>query len=184
MKYLHLKIVMGCLLMSFGLSNALNGMDMGINKRNSRHTYVASKPANSGWTLFNIEKNRKTKQQTKQLTLLARVTAYWARGKGSDGDSRHHNAAIGKHVLRYGHCAVDPRKIPYHSKVVYPDGEKDEAVDTGRDVRNRKAARRAGRTVEEKNAIVVDKFFETRSQALAWSRRHPLFMAVAVILPH
>jgi hypothetical protein len=61
--------------------------------------------------------------------------------------------------LRAGHCAVDPRKIPYGSQLVFPDRTVLLAVDIGTAVRNRKAARKAGRTVNERSAIVVDRFF-------------------------
>src|SRR5436190_354400 len=43
------------------------------------------------------------------------------------------------------YCAVNPKKIPYGSKVVFHDAEC-LAVDTGPDVVNRKAARCAGET--------------------------------------
>jgi hypothetical protein len=42
--------------------------------------------------------------------------------------------------LRESHCAVDPKKIPYGSKVVLPDATC-VAVDSGPDVVNRKAVR-------------------------------------------
>src|SRR5438309_2610885 len=79
-------------------------------------------------------------------SLLARVTVYWASGgSGSDSNTRHHRCATGAR-LRNGHCAVDPRHIPYGSRVVLPNGESLAAVDTGSAVRTRKAARQAGRT--------------------------------------
>ena len=62
---------------------------------------------------------------------LARVTVYWP-GEGS-GKSAAWNGAR----LRENHCAVDPKKIPYGSKVTFGDGE---CMATG-DVVKRKAAR-------------------------------------------
>jgi hypothetical protein len=116
--------------------------------------------------------------------LLARVTVYWASGgSGSDKFTRHHRCATGTR-LRAGHCAVDPHHIPYGSRVILPNGETLAAVDTGSAVKNRKAARRAGRTSTEKHAIVVDRFFETKRQALAWANTHPLFMPVRVVRPN
>jgi 3D (Asp-Asp-Asp) domain-containing protein len=85
--------------------------------------------------------------------------------------------------LRVGHCAVDPRRIPYGSKVILLDGVYT-AVDTGRAVINRKAARRAGRTASERNALVIDCFFETKRQALSWANAHPAFMTVQVVAPN
>jgi len=109
-------------------------------------------------------------------SLLARVTVYWAQGgHGADQYTRQHKSATGTR-LRQGHCAVDPKKIPYGSAL--------SAVDTGSAVRNRKAARRSGRTNYERNAIVIDKFFETKRQALAWANSNPPFVSVKVIPPN
>lgn len=117
-------------------------------------------------------------------SLLARVTVYWARGgRGSDRYSRLHKSATGQR-LQAGHCAVDPRRIPYGSKVVLPDGTTLNAVDTGSAVRNRKAARKLGRTTDERNAIVIDKFFETKQQALIWANSNPPFVNVKVVQPN
>ncbi|HEV2841321.1 MAG TPA: hypothetical protein VGW39_08360 [Chthoniobacterales bacterium] len=115
-------------------------------------------------------------------SILARITVYWASGGGgSDRWTRQHQSAIGAR-LRAGHCAVDPRRIPYGSKVTLPDGPL-LAVDTGSAVVSRKAARRSGRTPLERNAIVIDRFFETKRQALNWASRNPSFMLVQVSLP-
>src|SRR5438270_12847615 len=117
-------------------------------------------------------------------SLLARVTVYWARGgHGADRYSRQHKSATGTR-LRVGHCAVDPKRIPYGSRVVLPDGTTLSAVDTGSAVRNRKAARRAGRTGSERSAVVIDKFFETKQQALSWATSNPPFVNVKVIPPN
>ena len=117
-------------------------------------------------------------------SLLARVTVYWAHGgRGADRYTCQHKSATGQH-LQQGHCAVDPRRIPYGSKVVLPDGTALNAVDTGTAVRNRKAARKSGRTAPERNAIVIDKFFETKRQALMWANSNPPFVNVKVIPPN
>src|SRR5438105_15095411 len=116
-------------------------------------------------------------------SLLARVTVYWARGgRGADPYTKQHKSATGLR-LQQGHCAVDPQKIPYGSRVVLPDGTALSAVDTGSAVRNRKAARRSGRTSYERSAIVIDKFFENKRQALAWANSNPPFVSVKVVPP-
>jgi 3D (Asp-Asp-Asp) domain-containing protein len=118
----------------------------------------------------------------REQSVLARVTVYWASGGGgSDHWTRRHVCSTGAR-LRAGHCAVDPRRIPYGSKVTLPDATL-LAVDTGSAVRSRKAARRSGRTALERNALVVDRFFETKQQALSWARRNPYFMFVRVSPP-
>jgi len=122
-------------------------------------------------------------QEQRGQPLLARVTVYWASGgRGSDAYTRRHKCSTGVR-LRVGHCAVDPRRIPYGSKVLLPDGVF-MAVDTGSAVVSRKAARRAGRTASERNALVIDRFFETKRQALSWASTHPQFMTVQVIPPN
>ena len=106
---------------------------------------------------------------------LVRVTAYWR----EEGQLR---AAFNGARLRNGHCAVDPKKIPYGSRIVL-EGEELIAVDTGPAVVSRKAARRSGRNEGERNAVVIDRYFETKSQAVAWEKSHPHFMRVRVLLP-
>jgi hypothetical protein len=105
---------------------------------------------------------------------LARVTIYWQR-EGS-GKSAAWNGA----PLREGNCAVDPKKIPYGSKVIFDDGECT-AIDTGPDVIKRKAAWSLGRTPVERNAIVIDRFFGSRQRALAWEDAHPHFMMIRIL---
>jgi 3D (Asp-Asp-Asp) domain-containing protein len=105
-------------------------------------------------------------------SVLARVTSYWG-GEGSKF------ASTGRR-LRPGHCAVDPKRIPYGSKVVFPDAVCT-AVDTGTAVVSRKAARLCGRTASQLGAIVVDRFFDTKREADAWSNAHSEFMMLRVV---
>jgi hypothetical protein len=106
---------------------------------------------------------------------LARVTTYWR----EEGQLR---AAWNGARLRNGHCAVDPKKIPYGSRIQLGDEELI-AVDTGPAVVSRKAARLSGRNAAERNAVVVDRYFETKSQAVAWEKSHPHFMKMRVVRP-
>src|SRR5207248_2134839 len=106
---------------------------------------------------------------------LVRVTTYWR----EEGEFR---AAWNGARLRNGHCAVDPKKIPYGSRIQLGDEELI-AVDTGPAVVSRKAARRLGCNATERNAVVVDRYFETKSQAVAWEKSHPHFMKVRVLSP-
>src|SRR6202049_1395274 len=111
-----------------------------------------------------------------EQSLLARVTVYWARGDAGS----NHCQSTGRR-LQTGDCAVDTRHIAYGSRLILPDGTTSAAVDTGPAVKNRKAARISGRTVYERNAVVVDRFFETKREALSWASRNPLFMIVQVV---
>ena len=107
---------------------------------------------------------------------LARVTVYW-HSKASGA-----NAAWNGAQLREGDCAVDPKKIPYGSKVAFHDAEC-VAVDTGPDVVNRKAARSCGRSSAQRDAIVIDRFFQTKQKALAWANANEDFMTVRILMP-
>lgn len=144
---------------------------------------VSSRSTATKNTTTTTSTTRTTSPSAADESLLARVTVYWASGgKGSDRYTRKHKTATGTR-LHTGHCAVDPRHIPYGSKVTLPDGSSLAAVDTGTAVKNRKAARQSGRTPQEREAIVVDRFFETKRQALAWAKTHPLFMPIKVATP-
>lgn len=108
--------------------------------------------------------------------VLARVTAYWrAEGCGF-------RAASTGARLRDGDCAVDPAKIPFGSRVIFDDAAC-RAVDTGPDVINRRAARLSGRNERERSALVIDRFFESKSQAMAWTSGHSHFVKVWVLPP-
>ncbi len=112
----------------------------------------------------------------REEAVLARVTSYWA-NEGASGEYASTGAR-----LRAGHCAVDPKRIAYGSKVVFPD-RACTAVDTGPAVISRKAARLCGQTASQLKAIVVDRFFETKREAMAWTNGHPEFMTLQVVSP-
>jgi 3D (Asp-Asp-Asp) domain-containing protein len=111
----------------------------------------------------------------REESLLARITVYWP----GEGQLR---ACSNGARLRIGHVAVDPKRIPYGSHVIFSDAEC-VAVDSGPGVVNRTAARACGRTTAQRNAIVIDRFFESKQAALAWSNAHPQFMTVRVQSP-
>ena len=111
----------------------------------------------------------------REESLLARITVYWP----GEGQLR---ACSNGARLRAGHCAVDPKRIPYGSQVLFPDATC-VAVDSGPAVVSRKAARVTGRNALQRAAIVIDRFFESKEAALSWESRHPHFMTVRVLSP-
>ena len=113
--------------------------------------------------------------QAAEQSTLVRVTTYWRE------EGQLHAASNGTR-LRNGHCAVDPKKIPYGSKIIL-GSEELIAVDTGPAVVSRKAAHLSGRNRAEREAMVVDRYFETKSQALAWEKSHPHFMKIQIVTP-
>ena len=108
-------------------------------------------------------------------SLLARITVYWP----GEGQLR---ACSNGARLRNGHCAVDPKRIPYGSHVLFPDTTC-VAVDSGPAVVSRAAARACARTSAQRQALVIDRFFDSKEAALAWERSHPHFMTVRVVSP-
>lgn len=109
-----------------------------------------------------------------EQSVLARITVYWH----SEGPGQR--ASWNGARLRAGHCAVDPKRIPFGSTVVFPDAACT-AVDTGPDVVSRKAARLCGRNVAQRAAIVIDRYFETRQEAISWMKKYPHFLMVRVL---
>src|SRR5436305_8314477 len=101
----------------------------------------------------------------REESILARITVYWP----GEGQLR---ACSNGARLRTGHVAVDPKRIPYGSHVIFPDAEC-VAVDSGPGVVSRIAARACGRSAAQRAAIVIDRFFESKQAALAWSNVHP-----------
>jgi len=111
-----------------------------------------------------------------ERSALARVTVYWP-GEGSGA-----HAAWNGVPLSEAACAVDPRKIPYGSRIIIRDAVC-VAIDAGPDVVSRKASRLSGLNAAERKAIVIDRFFATKQKALAWAKAHPHFMMVRILTP-
>jgi 3D (Asp-Asp-Asp) domain-containing protein len=107
---------------------------------------------------------------------LARLTAYWA-GEG-DYYTGHGISATGVR-LHDGHCAVDPSVIPYGSQVEISGLGTYLAVDTGSAVITRKAARETGHTSEERNALVIDLYFESRRDGERFAANGPKFASIS-----
>jgi 3D (Asp-Asp-Asp) domain-containing protein len=119
--------------------------------------------------------NQTKPKNARLASRLARVTVYWP----EEGDfyTRNRKSSTGTR-LRDGHCAVDPKVIPYGSVVNVPGVGRLIAVDTGGAVVSRRAARVAGRTREQRSAIVIDIFCSTRAKAKALVKRVKHFAVV------
>ena len=81
--------------------------------------------------------------------------------------------------LHEGVCAVDPKLIPYGSLLQIPGMGNYVAVDTGSAVISRQAAVGSARTAAERNALVVDLFFESRAEAEDFAAHGPAYVAVS-----
>jgi 3D (Asp-Asp-Asp) domain-containing protein len=107
---------------------------------------------------------------------LARVTAYWA----AEGDYYTERCISATGVrLHDGHCAVDPNIIPYGSVVEIAGVGKFLAVDTGSAVISRTAAKEGGHTSAERNALVIDVFFENRKEGEKFAALASKFVSVS-----
>jgi hypothetical protein len=106
---------------------------------------------------------------------LARLTAYWTE---EDPWTAKHESSTGVR-LHEGHCAVDPKLIPYGSLVQIPGMGSYVAVDTGSAVISRQAALGSGQNAAQRNALVVDLFFENRSEAEQFAAHGPSYVSVS-----
>src|SRR5437763_7233657 len=92
-----------------------------------------------------------------ESSLLARITVYWP----GEGQLR---ACSNGARLRAGHCAVDPKRIPSGSQVLFPDATC-VAVDSGPALVSRKAARVTGPTALQRTATVFARFLQSKEAA-------------------
>lgn len=128
-----------------------------------------------------------TLAQIPRTRILARVTAYWAEGAGTDEWSAKNQSSTQQRLVCLHHAAVDPEVIPYGSKLLiqYDQGRiAVEAIDTGGDVKNRRAARNYGKTPQEQAAPVVDIFFQKKEDAIRYTQTNPPYQWVEVIPPN
>jgi 3D (Asp-Asp-Asp) domain-containing protein len=119
--------------------------------------------------------------------MLARITVYWAKGSGTDPWSAKKQSSTGTRLECSQHAAVDPKIIPYGSKIKVKNQGKEvlvKAVDTGSAVKQRKAAIAMAKSEKEKMAPVVDLFFEKKSDALNYAKSNPAYQWVSVQLPN
>ena len=90
--------------------------------------------------------------------LTVRLTVYWARGGGTDADSRRMRSSTGYTLKQGDSIAVDPRIIPYNKEVIIPNVGLVKAVDTGTAVKDKVAS--GGKLP------VIDVFFVNKSDAI------------------
>ena len=113
-----------------------------------------------------LEGTSQAPQQYKEV--LARVTYYW----GDTITSRGTKPVCGRTL------AVDPKIIPYESKVYIPKMDKTFiARDTGSAVKSRLAARKLGKP----ECIVVDVFCSSKAVAQRRIKKYPMFMKIRIL---
>lgn len=137
----------------------------------TKSTTCASQPSPSPSTT----EKQSAASHPKSEGRLARLTAYWA-GEGDYYTGRG-MSSTGIH-LHEGHCAVDPHIIPYGSEVEIAGVGTYLAVDTGSAVISRTAARETGHNSEERNALVIDLYFESRRGGEKFASNGPKYASI------
>jgi len=112
------------------------------------------------------------KANTAKKEIKVRLTAYWAKGSGTDSWSAKRQSSTGATLKPNKSVAVDPRIIPYFSKLYIPNLGFRFAHDTGTDVIRKKAS--------HGQYPVVDIFFLTEKEAMRFVNNNPKIVKVAV----
>ena len=104
--------------------------------------------------------------------IKVRLTAYWARGSDTDSWSAKRQSSTGATLKPNKSVAVDPRIIPYFSKLYIPNLGFRFAHDTGTDVIRKKAS--------HGKYPIVDIFFMTEKEAMRFVNNNPKIVKVAI----
>jgi len=112
------------------------------------------------------------KANTAKKEIKVRLTAYWAKGSGTDSWSAKRQSSTGATLKPNRSVAVDPKVIPYFSKLYIPNLGFRFAHDTGTDVIRKKAS--------HGKYPVVDIFFMTEKEAMRFVNNNPKIVKVAV----
>ena len=104
--------------------------------------------------------------------IKVRLTAYWARGSDTDSWSAKRQSSTGATLKPNKSVAVDPRIIPYFSKLYIPNLGFRFAHDTGTDVIRKKAS--------HGKYPIVDIFFMTEKEAMRFVNNNPKIVKIAV----
>ena len=112
------------------------------------------------------------KTNTPKKEIKVRLTAYWAKGSDTDSWSAKRQSSTGATLKPNKSVAVDPRIIPYFSKLYIPNLGFRFAHDTGTAVINKKASKG--------KYPVIDIFFMTEKEAMRFVNNNPKVVKVAV----
>jgi len=112
------------------------------------------------------------KDNTPKKEIKVRLTAYWAKGSDTDSDTARRKSSTGATLKPNKSVAVDPRIIPFFSKIYIPNLGMRVAHDTGTDVKNRKAS--GGKYP------IIDIFFMTEKEAMKFVNNNPKIVKVAI----
>jgi 3D (Asp-Asp-Asp) domain-containing protein len=119
-----------------------------------------------------VKTERFIKANIPKKEIKVRLTAYWAKGGDTDSWSAKRQSSTGVRLKPNISVAVDPRVIPYFSRVYIPNLGFRYAHDTGTAVINKKAS--GGKYP------VIDIFFLNKKDAIRFANTHPKIVKVKV----
>lgn len=113
----------------------------------------------------------------KSRKIMARLTTYSRDERHCDRNTRRGLSATGTHLVNRQTAAVDPKVIPYGSRIVIPKlGMTLTAADTGGAVKKRTASKKTGRS-----ELVIDVFFTKSKDAQYFVANNPKIVEVYII---
>ena len=112
------------------------------------------------------------KDNTPKKEIKVRLTAYWAKGSDTDSDTARRKSSTGATLKPNKSVAVDPRIIPFFSRIYIPNLGMRVAHDTGTDVKNKKAS--GGKYP------IIDIFFMTEKEAMRFVNNNPKIVKVSI----
>ena len=119
-----------------------------------------------------IKTDRFIKTMIPKKEIKVRITAYWAKGGDTDSWSAKRQSSTGVRLKPNVSVAVDPKIIPYFSRIYIPNLGFRYAHDTGTAVINKKAS--GGKYP------VIDIFFLHKKDALKFANNNPKIVKVKV----
>ena len=119
-----------------------------------------------------VETDRFIKSTIPEKEIKVRITAYWAKGGDTDDWSAKRQSSTGVRLKPNVSVAVDPRIIPYFSRLYIPNLGYRYAHDTGTDVIRKKASKG--------KYPIIDIFFLHKRDAERFANKHPKIVKVKV----
>ena len=119
-----------------------------------------------------VKTERFVKAMIPKKEIKVRITTYWAKGGDTDDWSAKRQSSTGVRLKPNVSVAVDPRIIPYFSRLYIPNLGFRYAHDTGTDVIRKKAS--------NGKYPIIDIFFLHKKDAIRFANNNPKIVKVKV----
>ena len=119
-----------------------------------------------------VKTDRFIKAMIPKKEIKVRITTYWANGGDTDGWSAKRQSSTGVKLKPNVSVAVDPKIIPYFSRLYIPNLGYRYAHDTGTDVIRKKAS--------NGKYPIIDIFFLNKKDAIKFANNNPKIVKVKV----